>query len=368
MWPQALHLGASGVPGHNLPVAEQGWKGWDEYAPFYDWENAQTLGRRDVAFWQRVAKGAKGRVLELGCGTGRISLPLARAGIRIVGIDRSEPMLGRAARRRALLRKRKGVSRIPALGLTRGDIRALPFLPGSFGMVLAPYGILQSLLRDKDLDATLAAVSRVLPTGRRVRRRPRTRCSAVAGISEPRADARPCGGRRPISRSSNRCGRTVAAASPFSSRSTACAADEPYPVLHLGSRPDAGRYLRNLEETVIRTGADLGLNLYRRDEVQTGVFSGDDKVCAIGVRLMRTRVTLHGFAINCDTDLSWFGGIVACGLPDNGVTSLSALAGRTVTVAEVQPLIRRHIGDVFGLVYEPTPEPELQSFLPLLLA
>jgi lipoyl(octanoyl) transferase len=141
-----------------------------------------------------------------------------------------------------------------------------------------------------------------------------------------------------------------------------------YPVLHLGSRPDAGRYLRKLEEAVIRTGADLGLNLYRRDDVQTGVFSGDDKVCAIGVRLMRTRVTLHGFAINCDTDLSWFDGIVACGLPDNGVTSLSALTGRTVTVAEVRPLIRHHIGDVFDLAYEPTPEPELQSFMPLLLA
>ena len=61
-------------------MAEQGWKGWDEYAPFYDWENAQTLGRRDVTFWQRLAKGVKGRVLELGCGTGRIVLPLARAG------------------------------------------------------------------------------------------------------------------------------------------------------------------------------------------------------------------------------------------------------------------------------------------------
>ena len=146
-------------------MAEQGWKGWDEYAPFYDWENAQTLGRRDVAFWQRVAKGAKGRVLELGCGTGRIALPLARAGISMVGIDRSEPMLGRAARRRALLRKRKGVTRRPALGLARGDIRALPFLPGSFGMVLAPYGVLQSLLRDKDLDATLDAVASVLPPG-----------------------------------------------------------------------------------------------------------------------------------------------------------------------------------------------------------
>ena len=97
-----------------------------------------------------------------------------------------------------------------------------------------------------------------------------------------------------------------------------------YPILHLGSRPDAARYLRLLEEAVIRTGADLGIELHRRDDVQTGVFSGDDKVCAIGVRLMRTRVTLHGFAINCDTDLSWFNGIVACGLPRNGVTSLSA--------------------------------------------
>ena len=83
-------------------VAEQGWKGWDEYAPFYDWENARTLGRRDVAFWQRVAKGAKGRVLELGCGTGRISLPLARAGIPIVGIDRSEPQRSHGCVRRAL--------------------------------------------------------------------------------------------------------------------------------------------------------------------------------------------------------------------------------------------------------------------------
>jgi SAM-dependent methyltransferase len=146
-------------------VAEQGWQGWDEYAPFYDWENAQTLGRRDVAFWQKIAKGANGRVLELGCGTGRISLPLARAGVPIVGIDRSEPMLGRAAHRRTLLGKRKGARRKPALGLTRGDIRALPFLPGSFGMVLAPYGILQSLLRDKDLDATLEAVSKVLGRG-----------------------------------------------------------------------------------------------------------------------------------------------------------------------------------------------------------
>src|SRR4051794_196786 len=82
-------------------MKREGWQGWDEYAPFYDWENAQTLGRRDVPFWRRVAAGAKGRVLELGCGTGRVSLPLARAGISLVGVDRSEPMLVRLARRSA---------------------------------------------------------------------------------------------------------------------------------------------------------------------------------------------------------------------------------------------------------------------------
>src|ERR1700716_406040 len=79
------------------PVRE-GWQGWDEYAPFYDWENARTLGRRDVPFWRRVAADATGPVLELGCGTGRVTRPLARAGIDIVGVDRSGAMLARAAR------------------------------------------------------------------------------------------------------------------------------------------------------------------------------------------------------------------------------------------------------------------------------
>ena len=141
-----------------------------------------------------------------------------------------------------------------------------------------------------------------------------------------------------------------------------------YPILHLGSRPDAAAYLRSLEEAVIRTGAELGVELHRRDDVQTGVFAGDDKVCAIGVRLLRTRVTLHGFAGNCDTDLSWFGGIVACGLPDNGVTSLSALLGRDVTVDEVRPIARRALADVFGLALEPAPTHERERFRDPLVA
>src|SRR5215218_5090792 len=105
----------------------EGWTGWDTYAPFYDWENARTLGRRDVPFWRNVALQTKGLVLELGCGTGRISLPLARAGISVVGIDRSAPMLERAAKRAAAMRKRAIDRTKRRLRLVRGDIRFLPF-------------------------------------------------------------------------------------------------------------------------------------------------------------------------------------------------------------------------------------------------
>jgi SAM-dependent methyltransferase len=73
-----------------------GSAGWDDYADFYDWENAQTMARRDVPFWQRLALAAEGPVLELGCGTGRVTLPLARAGVKVVGVDLSAPMLKRA--------------------------------------------------------------------------------------------------------------------------------------------------------------------------------------------------------------------------------------------------------------------------------
>ena len=124
-----------------------------------------------------------------------------------------------------------------------------------------------------------------------------------------------------------------------------------YPILALGAAPDAAGYLRRLEEAVILACADLGVGAGRRDDVQTGVWVGDEKICAIGVRLMRTRVTLHGFALNCDTDLSWFDGIVACGLPDHGVTSLSAQLGRDVAVREVRPVVERRIAEVFDLAF-----------------
>jgi SAM-dependent methyltransferase len=139
--------------------ARDGSSGWDEYAPFYDWENAQTVARRDVAFWRRLAAAQNGPVLELGCGTGRIAVPVARTGATLVGIDRSAPMLRRAAARLRRLRRARA-------HLVRGDIRSLPFRrrPG-FALVMAPYGILQSITRERDLRATLDSVRGVLRPG-----------------------------------------------------------------------------------------------------------------------------------------------------------------------------------------------------------
>jgi SAM-dependent methyltransferase len=185
--------GKAGKNVKNVKKKAEGWHGWDDYATFYDWENARTVGRRDVAFWRGVAQRAGGRTLELGCGTGRVLLPLAKAGVSIVGIDRSEPMLSRARMRLRRLRTRTPVS----ASIVRGDIRQLPFASpaigvhgaehdrdshdsrdgrarrktappvsrGGFDLVIAPYGILQSLVRERDLTETLRAVARVLPPG-----------------------------------------------------------------------------------------------------------------------------------------------------------------------------------------------------------
>jgi lipoyl(octanoyl) transferase len=138
-----------------------------------------------------------------------------------------------------------------------------------------------------------------------------------------------------------------------------------YPILDLGPKPDAAEHLRRLEEVVIRTAADLSVALHRRADVQTGVWHGDDKVAAIGVRLMRARVTLHGFALNCDNDLSFFEGIVACGLPGHGATSLTRLAGRDVTVDEARRLVEGHLADVFALRFAAAPAWLAPEFAPV---
>jgi lipoyl(octanoyl) transferase len=127
-----------------------------------------------------------------------------------------------------------------------------------------------------------------------------------------------------------------------------------YPILDLGTRPDVIAHLRRIEEAVILACRDVGVSL-GRDPEATGVWAGPRKVCAIGVKLTRARVTLHGFALNCATDLSWFDAIVPCGLADRGVVSLSELAGRPVTTAEMAPLVAARFEEVFGRRLVPAP-------------
>lgn len=124
-----------------------------------------------------------------------------------------------------------------------------------------------------------------------------------------------------------------------------------YPILALGDRYDVVSYLRKLEEALIRTATDLGVDA-DRDPDHTGVWVGPNKLAAIGVKITRG-ITMHGFALNVSTDLSMFRGIVPCGLEDRWVTSIQAESGRKASVKEVSALAARHVAEVFdkGLVW-----------------
>jgi lipoyl(octanoyl) transferase len=125
-----------------------------------------------------------------------------------------------------------------------------------------------------------------------------------------------------------------------------------YPVLRLPQPMDVVAHVRRMEQVLIDVCGDLGVSAGRVDG-RSGVWvPADDrgaerKVAAIGVRVSRG-VTMHGFALNCDCDLSWFGLIVPCGIADAGVTSLTAELGRPVGVLEAAALV----------------EPRLASLLP----
>lgn len=116
-----------------------------------------------------------------------------------------------------------------------------------------------------------------------------------------------------------------------------------YPIIELAEPLDVVNYVRRLEESLIRICIDLGLAVGRVDG-RSGVWCPPDggrparKVAAIGVRVAR-KVTLHGFALNCDCDLGAFTAIVPCGIPDAGVTSLSAELGHRVGVADIRELV-----------------------------
>ncbi|QVQ53263.1 lipoyl(octanoyl) transferase LipB [Spiractinospora alimapuensis] len=129
-----------------------------------------------------------------------------------------------------------------------------------------------------------------------------------------------------------------------------------YPIVRLSDPIDVLAHVRALEEVMIRTIADFGLTGVRV-EGKSGVWLDPDprrgliqrKVGAIGCRVSRG-VGMHGFALNCANDLSWYSAIVPCGIPvDEGdVTSLTRELGREIPVAEVLPPVRRHLAAVFG--------------------
>ena len=138
-----------------------------------------------------------------------------------------------------------------------------------------------------------------------------------------------------------------------------------YPIIKLAEPIDVIAYVRAIEQAMISICADFGVRACRvggrsgawipADEAvpplpgsgAAGVMRPDRKVGAIGARVSRG-VTMHGFALNCDCDLSWYDKIVPCGISDAGVTSLSAETGRQITVAAALPAAERALADALG--------------------
>jgi lipoyl(octanoyl) transferase len=120
-----------------------------------------------------------------------------------------------------------------------------------------------------------------------------------------------------------------------------------YPIVRLRDPIDVVAYVRRIEQVLIDSCAVVGLTT-TRIQGRSGVWvpaddrGPDRKVAAIGIRVARG-VTLHGFALNCDCDLTAFDRIVPCGIRDAGVTSLSAELRRDVTVAEMIPTVEHHL-------------------------
>ncbi len=141
-----------------------------------------------------------------------------------------------------------------------------------------------------------------------------------------------------------------------------------YPIVTLPDHVKVVDYVRRVEEALIATCRDFGVTTARVPG-RSGVWLQADhrgperKVAAIGIRVSRG-VTMHGFAINCDVDMSWYDRFVPCGIADAGVTSLSLELDREVTAAEVIPVIERHLSTYLTWQpyaatpdYEPRPEP-----------
>jgi lipoyl(octanoyl) transferase len=141
-----------------------------------------------------------------------------------------------------------------------------------------------------------------------------------------------------------------------------------YPIVRLPDHVLVVDYVRRVEEALIHTCAEFGVTTARVPG-RSGVWlRADDrgperKIAAIGIRVSRG-VTMHGFSLNCDVDMSWYDRFVPCGIADAGVTSLSIELGRDVTAADVIPVAERHLATYLAWEpyvatpdYEPRPEP-----------
>ncbi|NDC13249.1 MAG: lipoyl(octanoyl) transferase LipB [Actinobacteria bacterium] len=118
-----------------------------------------------------------------------------------------------------------------------------------------------------------------------------------------------------------------------------------YPIVQLRNGNDVVGFVREIETALIKVCADFGIAAERFCE-RSGVWirdsRGDRKIAAIGLRVARG-VTMHGFALNISPDLSYFDRIVPCGIPDAGVTSFARELGREISIADVSPILERHI-------------------------
>jgi len=127
-----------------------------------------------------------------------------------------------------------------------------------------------------------------------------------------------------------------------------------YPILHLPSPMDVVSHVRRLEDVLIGICSDFQLET-ARIKGRSGVWVLDSvedrKIAAIGVRVAQG-VTMHGFALNCNNDLSWFDRIVPCGIRDAGVTTMSKELGRDISVAEAASSAEFHLQRVFGPIAE----------------
>jgi len=124
-----------------------------------------------------------------------------------------------------------------------------------------------------------------------------------------------------------------------------------YPILHLReNKLTVHQYVWNLEEMVIRTLADFGID-GQRVPGRRGVWVGAEKICSLGLRIS-SEVSMHGFSLNISTDLKYFTYIVPCGITDATITSLSKLLGREVKIEEVEEKLLQRFSQVFDLKLE----------------